>query len=201
MIEVDHISKSHRANTILHDVSFRVETGSSLALVGHSGSGKTTLLRMIAGLDKPDTGTIRTSGKLSMVFQSLALWPHMTVTQHLEAVLHDSRWNDLRAKRVNEMLSTFGLTSWINRKPGTLSGGEQQRLALARAFAPDHDILLLDEPLTHLDVEARSELRAIIQKFSEGKTMIVATHDEEDAEKLADSQLHLSMGKCERVIP
>jgi iron(III) transport system ATP-binding protein len=196
MIEVDHISKVHRTNTIFREVSFRVETGSSLALVGPSGAGKTTLLRMIAGLDKPDTGTIRTSGKLSMVFQSLALWPHMTVKQHLEAVLHDSRWNDLRTKRVDEMLSTFGLTSWIHRKPATLSGGEQQRLALARAFAPDYDILLLDEPLTHLDVEARAELREVIQKLSNNKTMILATHDEEDAEKLTHAQMCLRGGKC-----
>ncbi|MBI4025308.1 MAG: ABC transporter ATP-binding protein [Verrucomicrobia bacterium] len=196
MIELHHIHKNHGATVAVADVSLAVKRGESVALLGHSGSGKTTLLRLVAGLDLPDSGTVCVEGRIGMVFQSLALWPHAMVQEQIELVLHGPRWSGAaKTARVAEMLDVFGLDSWACRKPGTLSGGEQQRVALARAVASDPEILLLDEPLAHLDGGSRQELRERLLPILKGRAVLIATHDEEDARVLAQRCLRMREGR------
>jgi ABC-type Fe3+/spermidine/putrescine transport system ATPase subunit len=196
MIELHNIHKTHGATAAVADVSLAVTRGESVALLGHSGSGKTTLLRIVAGLDLPDSGMVCVEGRIGMVFQSLALWPHATVREQIELVLHGPRWSGAaKTARVAEMLGVFGLDSWAGRKPGTLSGGEQQRVALARAVAAAPEILLLDEPLAHLDAESRQELRGRLRPIFEGRAVLIATHDEEDARVLSQRCLRMQEGR------
>ena len=196
MIELKNIFRKHGATTAVADVSLTVKRGESVALLGHSGSGKTSLLRLIANLDVPDSGHVRVEGHIGMVFQSLALWPHVTVRDHLRLVLHDARWgNGLREQRVDEMLTLFGIRQWAARKPGMLSGGEQQRVALARALAPDPEILLLDEPLAHLDTESRRELREKLRPQLAKRAVLIATHEEEDASALTTRCVRMKEGR------
>lgn len=198
MIELRNVHKHHGVTHAVAGVTFRLETGESAALLGPSGSGKTSLLRLVSGLDRPDTGTIEAPGVIGMVFQSLALWPHVTVRGQIELVLHDTRWNHGgRHRRVDEILQRFNLEPWADRRPGTLSGGEQQRVALARALAPEPEILLLDEPLAHLDAENRRVLRAELAALFKDRTVLIATHDEQDAACLAQRCLRLNAGRLE----
>jgi putative spermidine/putrescine transport system ATP-binding protein len=196
MIELQHLHKAHGTTAAVTDVSLGVGRDERVAIAGHSGSGKTTLLRLASGLDRPDSGTVRVNGTIGMVFQSLALWPHVTVRGQIELVLHDRRWDpSARRKRVDEMLSIFGLEAWTDRKPGMLSGGEQQRVALARALAPEPEILLLDEPLAHLDREGRSNLRDRLLPHFRNRCVLIATHDEEDARILAQRVIRMQNGR------
>jgi len=196
MIDLRQIHKNHGGTAALVDVSLTVRRGESVALLGHSGSGKTSLLRLVAGLDPPDSGLVHTEGKIGMVFQSLALWPHVTVRGQLELVLHGSRWNsETRKKRVAEVMQMFGIENWADRKPGALSGGQQQRVALARTFAPEPEILLLDEPLAHLDVNSRKELHPQLLSQIKERTVLIATHDEEDAKALAQRNVQMREGR------
>ncbi len=196
MIELQNISKSHGTTTAVVSASLIVKRGEAVALLGHSGSGKTTLLRLVAGLDSPDSGKVRAEGRVGMVFQSLALWPHVSVRDHLQLVLHDERWNpSLRKQRVDEMMALFGISQWADREPGMLSGGEQQRVALARALAPDPEILLLDEPLAHLDAESRKDLRARLRPHLENRAVLMATHEEEDATALTSRFVRMKEGR------
>ncbi len=196
MIDLRRIHKNHGDTATLIDVSLTVRRGESVALLGHSGSGKTSLLRLVAGLDPPDSGLVRTEGKIGMVFQSLALWPHVTVRGQLELVLHGPRWNpEARKKRITEVIQIFGIENWADRKPGTLSGGEQQRVALARAFAPGPEILLLDEPLAHLDADDRKQLHPQLLSQFKDRTVLIATHDEEDAKVLAQRSVQMREGR------
>ena len=198
MIQLDRVCKHHDNTAVVVDVSLTVKHGESLALLGHSGSGKTSLLRLVAGLDLPDSGSVRITGRSGMLFQSLALWPHVTVRAQLELVLHDARWkNGQKEQRVAELLKLFGIQHLAHRRPGMLSGGEQQRVALARALAPDPEILLLDEPFAHLDAKSRRELRARLLEQLTGRTVLIATHDEEDANILAQRIARMRDGKLE----
>ena len=196
MIELQHLRKTHGATCAVNDVSLRVGPGEQVAVVGHSGSGKTSLLRLAAGLDRPDSGSLRVEGTVGMVFQSLALWPHVTVRGQVGLVLHGPRWDGARRQaRVDEMLALLGIDAWADRKPGLLSGGEQQRVALARALAPDPEILLLDEPLAHLDREGRALLRERLRPLLAKRCVLIATHDEDDARVLAQRVVRMQNGR------
>jgi ABC-type Fe3+/spermidine/putrescine transport system ATPase subunit len=208
------ISKRFGSHQALDGVSLEVLAGASVVVLGPSGCGKTTLLRVIAGLDTPDTGEIWLDGaqvsgarrnlvapherRIGFVFQDLALWPHLTVRQNLEFVLEAGRLAPARrAAKVEEALRLVRIETLIGRYPHELSGGEQQRVALARGLVGEPRVLLLDEPLSSLDVELRATLRqelARLQRTLQLTTLYV-THDREDASALADSVVEMRAGR------
>lgn len=211
MLTLDSISKSFDKgkNYALENVSFELKSGDVCAIVGESGSGKTTLVRLIAGLERPDTGAISLSGnviasldkfvqpekrKIGLVFQEYALFPHLTI---FDNVLYGISKLKNKKKRVQEMLDLVGLSEMGKRYPHQLSGGQQQRVALARALAPEPTLLILDEPFSNLDTMLRTQLRNeifdIIKKT--GVTVLFVTHDTQDALSVADEILILQNGK------
>ena len=183
-------------------VSFSLERGQMLVLLGASGCGKTTTLRLIAGLDAPDGGEVWINDRLvagqgawvppeqrrvGVVFQDYALFPHLTVGANVAFGLNRMSAAE-REGRVRAMLSLVGLPNLASRYPHQISGGQQQRVALARALAPAPDIILLDEPFSNLDTalraQVRGEVRAILREA--GTTAVFVTHDQEEALSLAD---------------
>lgn len=181
-------------------VRLTVAQGEFLALLGPSGCGKTTLLRIIAGLERPDSGTIRLAGRditsiepaqrrIGMVFQDYALFPHLTVAGNIEYGLKVKKMAAAeRTHRVSELLELFELTHLGNRAIDQLSGGERQRVALARALAPQPLILLLDEPFAALDYGLRRRLRNELRELQLrlGFTIVFVTHQQEEALAVAD---------------
>jgi iron(III) transport system ATP-binding protein len=182
-------------------VSFDVPSGGTLGIFGPSGCGKTTVLRLVAGLEVPDAGEVWLGKRLvsapqrvlvppshrniGFVFQDLALWPHMTVAGNLLFVLESRRWPAAtRQARVHDVLKVVGLEERARDYPGHLSGGEQQRVAVARALVGQPDLLLLDEPLSSLDRDRRESLRREIAVLPRefGVTLIYVTHDRDDAD-------------------
>jgi len=199
-VEFRNVSKSYDGRTVVADFSLTVEQSERLVMVGPSGCGKTTVLRMLAGFTAPDAGDILIDGKtvstdgrilkepdernIGMVFQDLALWPHLTVKQNLEFGLKvRGVRRDARERRVRELLELFHMENHIHSKPSRLSGGEQQRTALARALVLDPGIMLMDEPLSSLDFELSVHLRNEITRIQEkaGFTLLYVTHDLEEA--------------------
>jgi len=199
------------AEPAVADVDLTVASGEIIAVVGESGCGKSTLLRLIAGLELPDTGTIRIGGRtitgegawvppenrgVGMVFQDFALFPHMTATENIVFGLSRLPRSE-RRKRAAEMLELVGLASCALRYPHQLSGGQQQRIALARALAPEPGLLLLDEPFSSLDTALkrtlRDELGEILRRV--GTTTILVVHDAEDVMMLADSAAVMRAGR------
>jgi sulfate transport system ATP-binding protein len=215
-ILIEHVSKRFSVYPALDDVSLRIEEREFIALLGPSGSGKTTLLRMIAGLDFPDTGSIRFGEKdvtgtpaakrgIGFVFQQYALFKHMTVERNVAFGLDilPRRRRPSREKiqaRVAELLELVHLTGYEKRYPTQLSGGQQQRVALARALARDPSILLLDEPFGALDSRVRRQLRRSLREIHDqvGVTSIFVTHDHEEAFALADRVAILNEGRVEQ---
>jgi ABC-type sugar transport system ATPase subunit len=200
-VTLKHVTKRFGARIAVDALSFAVTQGSSLGILGRSGGGKTTVLRLIAGLEVPDEGEVWLGGRLAssgghlhlpqsqrnigFVFQDLALWPHMTVAGNLLFVLESRRWPAATRKaRAQEVLEMVGMRDRAGEYPGHLSGGEQQRVALARAVVAKPDLLLLDEPLSSLDPDLRSGLRAELAAIPRtlGVTMIYVTHDRSDIE-------------------
>ena len=204
MLELKNISKKFKDRQILSDFNFTVEENKILAIVGPSGGGKTTLLRMLAGLEKIDSGEIIYNGEnlpidelekrnlLGFVFQDFQLFPHLTVLENL--VLSPMKTmnmakNDAENKAI-ELLEKLGLEKQINNYPTSLSGGQKQRVALARAMMINPKIIGYDEPTSALDPELRLEVEKLILKNRElGITQIVVTHDLQFAENIADSIL------------
>lgn len=200
MIKLKNITKKNGDAIVLDNLSLSVDKGECLALSGPSGCGKTTTLRLIAGLEIPDSGEIwlkdtlaSTSKKitppynrsLSMVFQDLALWPHMTALKHLQFSLGSNKKRD--KSTIKKVLGMVRLTNHTLKYPHELSGGEKQRLALARALVMEPDILLMDEPLSSLDAALKKELLYEIKDIihQTGITTIYVTHDLEEAKFLA----------------
>ncbi len=203
-LEIDAIVKRFGAHAALAGASFTARDGEFLALLGPSGSGKTTMLRVLAGLDRPDEGTVVLAGQdflaLSMrqrgvgiVFQHYALFPHMSVEANIAfglSVLPPSMrpTRAETARRVEELLALVRIGGLARRYPDQLSGGERQRVALARALAPRPRLLLLDEPFGALDTTVRKQLRAELRLIHDaaGVITILVTHDQEEAASLAD---------------
>ena len=204
MLELKNISKKFKDRQILSDFNFTVEENKILAIVGPSGGGKTTLLRMLAGLEKIDSGEIIYNGEslpidelekrnlLGFVFQDFQLFPHLTVLENL--VLSPIKTMNMEKneaeKKAIELLEKLGLEKQINNYPTSLSGGQKQRVALARAMMINPKIIGYDEPTSALDPELRLEVEKLILKNRElGITQIVVTHDLQFAENIADSIL------------
>ena len=199
--------------TALNDVSVTVENNEFFTLLGPSGCGKTTLLRMIAGFETITNGSIRLFGEnienlpankrpVNTVFQQYALFPHMTVLQNVAFGLNMLGKSDSDANSVaNRMLELVQLGDFADRKPGQLSGGQQQRVALARALAPSPKLLLLDEPLSALDLKLRHAMRVELKQIQEemGITFIFVTHDQEEALTMSDRIAVMSNGELQQV--
>jgi sn-glycerol 3-phosphate transport system ATP-binding protein len=181
-------------------LSLEIADGEFMILVGPSGCGKTTALRMIAGLEKPTSGTVRIGDRvvnevsprdrdIAMVFQNYALYPHMTVHKNLAYGLRQRRTpKDEVQKRVTEVAGLLGLGELLRRKPGQLSGGQRQRVAMGRALVRDPEVFLLDEPLSNLDAKLRAEMRTELKRLHQNLpvTTIYVTHDQVEAMTLGD---------------
>jgi sulfate/thiosulfate transport system ATP-binding protein len=212
-IHVQSISKRFGDAVALDDVSLEVPTGSLTALLGPSGGGKSTLLRIIAGLDTPDTGTVRIEGEdltgtparsrgVGFCFQHYAPFRHLTVRRNVAFGLEIRRRPKAEVKaRVDELLELVGLTHLGNRYPSQLSGGQRQRMALARALAIEPKVLLLDEPFGALDAQVRTQLRQWLRDLHDTLqvTTVLVTHDQEEAMEVADRLAVINHGRLEQV--
>ena len=212
LLQVRGLTKSYDGGRThaLSDVSFNLEQGRSLAVLGPSGCGKSTLLRLIAGLETPDAGDVTVDGAsltdtpphrrgFGLMHQDLALFPHLNVRDNIAFGLRSLRWSapDTRS-RVDELLRLMRIDALADRSVDTLSGGEQQRVALARSLAPRPRLLMLDEPLGALDRHLRAELGREIRRIRdhEGVTLIYVTHDHDEAFAVADNILVLEHGRA-----
>lgn len=187
MIELENVCLSYGGVRVLHDCSLKMSEGDSMALMGPSGCGKTSLLRVIAGLQRPDSGSVRVRGRISAVFQEPRLFPWMTAEENIRAVMN-------KGADAGFWLEAVGLEEAAGKYPEELSGGMQQRIAICRALAYGGDLLLMDEPLKGLDRELKDRIAALIKRESRGKTLLVATHDEAEAKSLAGGILRFQNG-------
>lgn len=182
MLELKNVSLSYGDLRVLRDVCLRLDPGKRIAVMGPSGCGKTSLLRVIAGLQSPDSGTVeRTAQRLSFVFQEPRLLPWRTAAENVNAVLSDRAQTMPQARAWLERLE---LGEAAEQYPAALSGGMQQRVAIARALAYDAPVLLLDEPFRGLDAALRARVIACIAAETQGRTLVLATHDPADADAL-----------------
>ena len=217
LVEIRDVHKSFQRDAqridVFTGIDLDVEPGSFLALMGPSGSGKSTLLNLIAGLDRPTSGTVRVAGAevsamkpgalapwrsrhLGFVFQQLNLLPVLTAAQNVELPLLLTRLSKKdRAERVRIALGVVGLEDRMEHYPRQLSGGQEQRTAIARAIVADPTLVLLDEPTGQLDARSSAEVLALLQRLNAefGKTIIIVTHDAHAADK-AKTVLHLEKG-------
>jgi len=210
ILEVENVVKSYQAATALAGLSVAVKQGEFMALVGPSGCGKTTLLKIIGGFEAPDQGRVLIEGKdvtgvppahrpTSMVFQRLALFPHKTVAENIgfPLKLRQVPADEMRS-RIESMARLMELNfEYLTRFPNQLSGGEQQRVALARSMISSPSILLLDEPLTALDFKLKKALQAELKRLHRnlGVTFVHVTHDLEEAMILADRICVINAGR------
>ena len=199
--------------TALDDVSVEIPSGSLTALLGPSGSGKSTLLRVIAGLERPDGGSVEIDGRdatrlppqrrgVGFVFQHYAAFKHMTVRENVAFGLKVARRPKAEIKaRVSELLELVQLPGLADRYPAQLSGGQRQRMALARSLAVQPSVLLLDEPFGALDARVRKELRAWLRHLHDEVhvTTVFVTHDQEEAMEVADRIVVMNHGRVEQV--
>ena len=203
------------ARRAVDDLSFEIEDGEFMILVGSSGCGKTTALRMIAGLEKPTAGTIRIGDRvvndvsakdrdIAMVFQNYALYPHMTVARNLAYPLRQRGVSKQEVgRRVQEVAEMLGLDTLLKRRPGQLSGGQRQRVAMGRALVREPEVFLLDEPLSNLDAKLRVQMRAELKRLHArlGITTVYVTHDQVEAMTLGHRIAVMSEGRLQQLGP
>jgi ABC-type Fe3+/spermidine/putrescine transport system ATPase subunit len=213
MIEVTRLDKRFGHIEAVRNISFRLEPGQFLSLLGPSGCGKTTTLRLIAGFEQPSDGRISLGGRditnlparrrnIGMVFQSYALFPHLTAAENVAFGLHMRRVGRAeRESRVARALDIVRMKGFGERLPKSLSGGQQQRIALARALVIEPDLLLLDEPLSALDLKLREEMRDEIHRIvgELGITTVFVTHDQGEALVLSDLVAVMNAGCIEQL--
>ncbi|WP_338026262.1 ABC transporter ATP-binding protein [Cohnella algarum] len=217
ILEVEGLGKAYGSHAALKGVDFGVAQGEIISVLGPSGCGKSTLLQLIAGLQQPDAGEIRLRGetvssksklvppekrRINMVFQDYALWPHMSVYDNVSYGLKRKKASAAAIEeKVNGLLQLLHLEGFENRLPAQLSGGQQQRVAIARALATEPDLLLLDEPLSNLDmrlrIEMRTEMSYLFRKL--GTTVFHVTHDPEEAFAMADRLIIMRNGAIDQI--
>ncbi|EMA39694.1 ABC transporter ATP-binding protein [Halobiforma nitratireducens] len=215
VLELDDVAKQYGAEQVISELSLSVRDGEILTLLGPSGCGKTTTLRLIAGLEKPNTGhitlrddSVAGNGRfippeergVGVVFQEFALFPHLTARENIAFGLQD--WSDEEQDaRVEELLELVGLSEHGDNYPDELSGGQQQRIALARSLAPEPEMLLLDEPFSNLDVDLRVEMREEVRRIIKetGVTAVSVTHDQEEALSISDRVAVMNEGRIEQI--
>ena len=216
IIEVKNIIKSYSGNKVLDNVSFKINPGEVVSIIGPSGSGKSTLLRSIIDLEEVDGGKILIEGhditdksldkkakkeillKTGMVFQNFNLFPHMTVRNNITRTLRVVKKlsNNEAGEITEKALIKVGLLDKINNFPNELSGGQKQRAAIARAMALNHDILLFDEPTSALDPELVKEVLDIIKKLKDEKTtMLIVSHEMKFVKEISDKVIVMENGK------
>jgi spermidine/putrescine transport system ATP-binding protein len=207
------VSKRFGSHAAVSEVSLTIERGAFYGLLGPSGCGKTTTLRLVAGFEQPDTGEILLNGRdmaglrpyqrpVSTVFQSYALFPHLTARGNVEFGLRRKRVNKAAMDRkVRDALDLVHLSGKADQYPAQLSGGEKQRVALARSLVLEPEVLLLDEPLSALDPNLRKQVRLELKALQRrvGTTFVFVTHDQEEALSLSDSIAVLNKGRLEQV--
>ena len=216
IIALESVSKFYDGEIALDSCSLEIDEGERMVILGPSGCGKTTILRLIAGFIAPEVGRIwlgkvevsknnkilvpPEKRNIGMVFQDLALWPHLSVYGNIAFGLkvrgvpkHE------RNRRVREILELVGLPGFERRKPSELSGGQQQRVALARALVLEPKVLLMDEPLSNLDLELNMRLRKEVVRLQEklGFTLLYVTHDREEAFSIAQTVVVMRKGQVE----
>lgn len=217
-LEVTNIKKSFGGTQVLKDISFSMERGQVISIIGSSGSGKTTLLRCLNFLENPDSGTISMNGKpllrrseeeirtnrlhFGLVFQNFQLFPQYTVLENVTlapTLLKEGTPREIRGKAL-DLLEQVGLTEKAGAYPCQLSGGQQQRAAIARAMALKPDILCFDEPTSALDPELTGEVLRVIRNLKEKNyTMIVVTHDMAFAKSISDVVIYMADGVIEEM--
>jgi iron(III) transport system ATP-binding protein len=217
IVKIEYVSKSYNKTPVIKTISLDIEKGERVVFLGSSGCGKTTLLRMIAGFIHPENGKIIIDDRIvakdgkciigpekrevGMVFQDLALWPHMSSYKNLEFGLKTKKISKKeRKKLIDEVLEKAKMTEFKNAYPGELSGGQQQRIALARALVMQPKILLMDEPLSSLDIDLnlimRKELLRLQEEFN--ITLLYVTHDRDEAFSLATKIVVLEDGRIQK---
>ncbi len=211
ILKLDRITKTFAKMPVIQTVSLDLQQGELLTLLGTSGCGKTTLLRLIAGFEQPDAGTIEIEGRrvagagkwvapehrgVGMVFQDYALFPHLTVAENIAFGVNHRKAREI----VSDAIALIGLSGLEKRYPHELSGGQQQRVALARALAPQPSLILLDEPLSNLDLQTRlrlrQEIRQVLKKTN--TSAIFVTHDQEEAASMSDRIAVMQQGQIEQ---
>lgn len=212
-LEVKGISKKYGDVSVLDNISFDVHDGEFLSVLGSSGCGKTTLLRILVGLLEPNEGAIFKDGvditsdhpserSMGIVFQNYALFQNMTVLENVEyAMKIKPKYKGKSREIAEDLIKRIGLSEHIDKKPFQLSGGQQQRVSLARTLALNPEIILLDEPMSALDVDTRYQLRKEIKGIQKefGTTMIYITHDQEEAFAMGDRIMVMRAGKIEQI--
>ena len=212
-VRLHNVSKSFGDETVLSGVSLHIDDGAFAVIVGPSGCGKSTLLRLLAGLERADTGDIEIGGRrvndlapaarrIAMVFQSYALYPHMNVYRNMAFGLKFSGLDGTEIeRRVHDAAAMLQLDGLLERKPAELSGGQRQRTAIGRAIVREPDVFLFDEPLSNLDaalrVNTRLELAGLHRSL--GTTMVYVTHDQVEAMTLADRIIVMNEGRVEQI--
>ena len=213
LLSLQHISKDFGEGDVLRDISLDVARGEFVTLLGASGCGKTTTLRIISGLETPDEGTVLLDGRdvtalpperrpVNTVFQSYALFPHMNVEKNVAYGLRVRRMDKASIeKRVREMLELVQMADFAKRMPSQLSGGQRQRIAIARALAPEPELLLLDEPLGALDLQLRRQMQLELKRLQKklGITFVYITHDQEEAINMSDRIAVMRGGRFEQL--
>jgi len=211
-LRVSNLRRSYDDVEAVKDISFEVFEGEFLALLGPSGCGKSTTLKMIAGLEQPDGGDIEISGQsvldktpgkrnLSMVFQSYALFPHLSVKENILFGLKARKVARAERRiRLDAAVEMVDLGPHLHKKPGQLSGGQSQRVALARSIVSNAPLCLMDEPLSNLDTKLRADMRSQIRSLQKqlGLTVVYVTHDQIEAMSMADKIILLNQGQIEQ---
>ncbi|WP_302926850.1 ABC transporter ATP-binding protein [Holdemania filiformis] len=212
-INIEHAKKAYGKNVVIENLSAQVKPGEFFTLLGPSGCGKTTLLRMIAGFNTIEGGEIKFDDRvinnlpphkrnIGMVFQNYAVFPHMSTRENIAFGLKERKVREPElSNRVNEVLDKVQIRELAERMPSNMSGGQQQRIALARAMVINPDVLLFDEPLSNLDAKLRVEMRSIIRHIQQqaGITTIYVTHDQEEALAISDRIAVMYKGEIQQI--
>ncbi len=217
-VNMDSVSKHYNGEKVLDNISLEIDESQRIVILGPSGCGKTTILRLIAGFIAPDTGSISIGGELvskhgriikppeqrnlGMVFQNLALWPHLSVKGNIEFGLKAKGIRKSERKvRIEKILNLVDMADYADRKPAELSGGQQQRIALARALVLEPNVLLMDEPLSSLDLDLNIRLRKEILRLQKKLefSLLYVTHDQDEAFDIATRVVSMKHGRIEDV--